>query len=332
VAEDIVKLLKKNGYDLDIESVEGGLKDYLGIDYKKMPDGKSLMYTQTGLIDRIIEAADLTDANPAPTPIVSGLGKCKDSPPFSGNFNYRSLVGMIIYLYNTTRPDIGFAISSCARFSHNPKVEHGEALKRIVRYLKKTKHAGMVIRPSDSNVINAYSDADYAGLYGIEDPEDPTSCRSRTGFLVTLGDNPLVWSSKLQSLVAAHTMEAEYIALSEMMKQVIFLRGIHEEITTQCTALKLPAMGKTSITTIFQDNQAARILAATDPPRMTPRSKAIAVRYHWFRQYLHPDRIVMAPIASKANPSNILTKALDRVQFEAERRMILNWPEDYELE
>jgi hypothetical protein len=127
-------------------------------------------------------------------------------------------------------------------------------------------------------------------------------------------------------------MEAEYIALSEMMKHVIFLRGIHAEITSQCTSLKLPPIGKSEITTVFQDNQAARILAATDPPRMTPRSKAIAVRYHWFRQYLHPDRIVMSQIPSKNNPSNILTKALNRVQFTAERRMILNWPDDYQLE
>jgi hypothetical protein len=125
-------------------------------------------------------------------------------------------------------------------------------------------------------------------------------------------------------------MEAEYIALSEMMKHVIFLRGIHHEITAQCTSLKLPPIGKTDIITVFQDNQAARILAETDPPRMTPRSKAIAVRYHWFRQHLHPERIAMAQIPSKDNPSNILTKALDRVQFEHERCMILNWPPDYE--
>jgi hypothetical protein len=332
VAEQVVQILKKNGYDLDIESVEGGLRDYLGIDYQKMPDGKSLMCTQTGLIDRIIEATHLEDANPAHTPIVAPLGKCKDSQPFNGNFNYRSVIGMLIYLYNTTRPDIGFAVTSCARFSHDPKVEHGTAIKRIVCYLKKTKHMGLVIRPSNSNVLDAYSDADFAGLYGVEDPEDPTSCRSRTGFLVTLGSNPLVWCSKLQTLVAAHTMEAKYIALSEMMKHVLFLRGIHAEITSQCTSLKLPPIGKSEITTVFQDNQAARILAATDLPRMTPRSKAIAVRYHWFRQHLHPDRIVMSQIPSKNNPSNILTKALDRVQFTAERRMILNWPDDYELE
>ena len=126
-------------------------------------------------------------------------------------------------------------------------------------------------------------------------------------------------------------MEAEYIALSEMMKHVLFLRGIHQEITTQCTSLNLPPIGKTEITTVFQDNQAARILASTDPPHMTPRSKAIAVRYHWFRQYLHPKSIIIAQIPMKDNPSNILTKALDRTQFESKRRMILNWPDDYEL-
>jgi hypothetical protein len=127
-------------------------------------------------------------------------------------------------------------------------------------------------------------------------------------------------------------MEAEYIALSELMKHIVFLRGIHEEITTLCTSLQLPPSGTSTITTIFQDNQAARILAATDPPRMTPRSKAIAVRYHWFRQHLHPDRIVMSQIESKKNVANILTKPLDRIQFEHERKMILNWPPDFQPE
>ena len=177
---------------------------------------------------------------------------------------------MLIYLYSTTQPDIRFAVTSCAHFSHDPKAEHGAAIKQIICYLKKTKYMGLVIRPSQSNIIDAYSNADYAGMYGIEDPTDPTSCRSRTGFLVTLGGNPLVWSSKLQSLVAMHTMEAKYIPLSDMMKHVIFLRGIHHEITSQCSSLKLPDIGKTEITTVFQDNQAAQILAATNPPQMSP--------------------------------------------------------------
>ena len=137
------------------------------------------------------------------------------------------------------------------------------------------KQMGVVIQPSSSNIINAFSDADFVGLYGTEDPMDPTSCRSRSGFLVTLGGNPLVWSSKLQSLVAAYTMEAEYIALLEMMKHVLFLRGIHQEITSQCTSLNLPPIGNTEITTVFQDNQAACILTSANPPCMTPRSKAI---------------------------------------------------------
>ena len=72
-------------------------------------------------------------------------------------------------------------------------------------------------------------------------------------------------------------MEAEYIALLEMMKHVLFLGGIHQDITNLCMSLNLPSIGKTEITTVFQDNQAAHILASTDPPRMTPRSKAIAM-------------------------------------------------------
>jgi hypothetical protein len=130
VAESIVQVLKKNRYEhLDIKSAEGGLQDYLRINYQKMPDGKSLMCTQTGLINRIIEATHLKDVNPAHMSIVAPLGKCKNSKPFNGNFNYCSVIGMLIYLYNTTHPDIGFAITSCARFSHDPKVEHGTAIK-----------------------------------------------------------------------------------------------------------------------------------------------------------------------------------------------------------
>ena len=331
VAERIVLQLQKQKYDLAIESKEGGLQDYLGIDFKKLPDG-SLMCTQTGLIDRIIEAARLEGANPKDTPIVDSIGKCVDSPRFKGDFNYRSIIGMLIYLCNTTRPDIGYAVMSCARFSHDPREPHGTAVKRIVCYLKKTRSLGMVIKKSTSNSVDGWADSDFAGLYGKEDPQDPTNCRSRSGILVTLGDNPLVWSSKLQTEVALHTMESEYIACSVLMKSLIFLRNIHHELCAKSTTLGLPHPERSNISTVFQDNQAALILATTDPPRMTPRSKSIAVKYHWFRQYLHPERIVMKPINTKFQRANILTKALPREAFHRERQMVLNLPDDYDYD
>jgi hypothetical protein len=122
-------------------------------------------------------------------------------------------------------------------------------------------------------------------------------------------------------------MESEYIACSTAMRMLLYIRNIHEEICTHCVNLKIPYKAESAISTVFQDNQAALILATTDPPRMTPRSKSIAVKYHWFRQYLHKDKIVMKDIDTKYQLANIFTKPLSRVQFHAERKMLMNLPD-----
>ena len=46
-------------------------------------------------------------------------------------WNYASVVGMLLYLAGNTRPDIAFAIHQCARFTHQPKHSHEEAIKQI---------------------------------------------------------------------------------------------------------------------------------------------------------------------------------------------------------
>jgi hypothetical protein len=169
------------------------------------------------------------------------------------------------------------------------------------------KHEGMTIKPTSKNTLDCYVDADFAGLYGKEDPQDPTCARSRTGYIITLGDNPVVWSSKLQSEIAFSSQEAEYISLSTAMKSLIYLRRVHEEI---CLALNPPFDPKSNISTVFEDNQSCLILATIDPPRMTPRSKSIVVKYHWFRSHLSKDTIVMQYCPSKLQRANILTKPL----------------------
>jgi len=108
--------------------------------------------------------------------------------------NYHSVVGMILYLANTTRLDILFVINQCARFSNDPKEPHATALKRIGCYLKSTANKGIVLRKCPGiPQLNCWVDANFAGLYSKEDPTDPTSVRSRTGFVVALGENPVVW-------------------------------------------------------------------------------------------------------------------------------------------
>ena len=35
-------------------------------------------------------------------------------------------------------------------------------------------------------------DADFAGLWGVEEPQDVTCVKSRTGYVIRLGGSPLV--------------------------------------------------------------------------------------------------------------------------------------------
>ena len=87
-------------------------------------------------------------------------------------------------------------------------------MKSICRYHKVTKDNGLVFNPSKKLVVDCYADADFAGLWGHEDPQDPIFARSRTGFVVTFSNCPLLWVSKLQTYIALYTLYSEYVALS----------------------------------------------------------------------------------------------------------------------
>jgi hypothetical protein len=121
-------------------------------------------------------------------------------------------------------------------------------------------------------------------MFKRSDPDDPKSVKSRTGFVITLGGIPVSWHSKLQSETALSTMEAEYISLSQAMRVLLPMRMLLEEVSTTLCLKRDPKSVIKS--TIWEDNAACLVLATTDPPRMTPRSKSIAVKYHWFREHL----------------------------------------------
>ena len=99
---------------------------------------------------------------------------------------------MMLYLASKTRPDISFAVHQCARFTHNTKVSHETAVKRICSYLQGTKDNGLVFNSSKKLVVDCYADADFAVLWVHEYPQDPICARSITGFVVTFSNFPLL--------------------------------------------------------------------------------------------------------------------------------------------
>jgi hypothetical protein len=173
------------------------------------------------------------------TPVkTKALVKDADEEVAHGGFSYSSVIGMLLYLSGHTRPNIAYVVNCCARYTFFPKHSHELALKRIGRYLKQTSDRGMVMNPStDICTIDAYPDADFAGMYGHEKPTDPSCVKSRSGFVITFADVPILWQSKLQTETALSTMEAEVIASAACCRELFPIIDMVESVTSYDAAL-----------------------------------------------------------------------------------------------
>ena len=132
-----------------------------------------------------------------------------------------------------------------------------------------TKDRELCFKPIQKLILDCYVDADFAGLWNVENSHDPISVKYRTGYVLTLGGCPLVWASKLQELVSLSTVEAEYIAVSQSMRELLPLRDL---LLSVCACLDLkPEETANTHSTVFGDNSGAPSLASS--PRMTPQTK-----------------------------------------------------------
>ena len=77
-----------------------------------------------------------------------------------------------------------------------------------------------MLNPSKDLTIDCYPDADFAGMYGYENSSDASCVKSRTGFVITVANCPVLWQSKLQTETALSTMEAEIVALAHSCREL----------------------------------------------------------------------------------------------------------------
>jgi hypothetical protein len=126
-----------------------------------------------------------------------------------------------MYLSANTQPDIAYAIHQAAHHTQYPRASHALAVKLILRYLQGTKDHGTIFRPDNSMKVDGYVDADFAGIWKAEHDQDPICAKSRTGYMIKFCNVPVLWVSKMQTQIALSTMEAEYIALSQSMRDLI---------------------------------------------------------------------------------------------------------------
>ncbi|XP_040866301.1 secreted RxLR effector protein 161-like [Glycine max] len=128
---------------------------------------------------------------------------------------YASVVRSIMYAQTCTRPDISFATGMLERYQSNPGMEHWKAAKKVLRYLQGTKDHMLTYKRSDHLEVIGYSDSDFAGCVDTR--------KSTLGFVFLLAGGAISWKSAKQSVVAASTMETEFISklLREFTMEII---------------------------------------------------------------------------------------------------------------
>ena len=116
---------------------QGHPADYVGVSIKKLCNRSySYEFTQHALIDSIIEDAGISDSKtkPVPAKVSLWLHAFKNEQVFDLDFNYRSVVGKLNYLAQTTRPDIMYATHQIAKYSSDPRQSHGKAILYLIHY------------------------------------------------------------------------------------------------------------------------------------------------------------------------------------------------------
>jgi len=166
---------------------------------------------------------------------------------------------------------------------------------RVVKYVLDTKHRCLVMAPRMSNEqedvtwqLKAYSDSDYSG--------DRETRRSVTGFMIYLQGVPISWKSKSQRSVTLSSTEAEYVALSEVCAEIMFVKQILDFLGRE---VELPIQ-------VHVDNVAAIYLA--NNATIGNRTKHIDVRYHYVREYVEDGIVKIVFVKSIDNDADIFTK------------------------
>ena len=186
--------------------------------------------SQTLAIEKISELMGLSECRRVPTPIPEGSKprRTVDTDKSANtSWKYASILGGVLYIANTTRPDICYSAHLLTRYLRNPNEAHHVLLKRLVRYLYHTRHVGLKFTSGGSNPyrLSSASDSSFADCVDTN--------RSTLGFCTWLGDEPnglISWGSRIAKTVALSTTEAEVQASIEALREVLWTRDFLGEL------------------------------------------------------------------------------------------------------
>jgi hypothetical protein len=274
--------------------------------------GESITITQRAYFEKVLKRFGYEGLKSVDTPMDStikiSLQEARPEDLLGENEKrlYMEIVGSLIYGAVTSRPDISNAVAQLGRMMNRPSKQHMHAAKRVLRYVAGTLDRGLRYRNeawtapgigevSASSLI-VYTDSDWAGEHD--------SRKSMSGHLAFVAGGVISFRAALQKIQALSSAEAEYVAISDAAREIVYITNVLQEIGM---------LGQEGPIRLLTDSSAA--LAMAQRMGVNHRTKHIALRYHFIRSLVNDNVFTVDKVDTERNPADILTKATDKVTF-----------------
>ena len=306
----------------------GKLSWFLGMKISQSGDCSTVSIDQSKYIEDVASKFGVTDGTKYSTPMDENLKLSRQDAPKIGSpehdeaskLPYKELIGCLLYISGKSRPDVTYAVHLLARFSMFPSLKSYNAALRVLSYLHQTKDEKLTYSKygnseievlseskqasNSAKTITAWADSNWGG--------DPDTMRSTTGYVVMYAGAAISWNSRLQPTVALSSTEAEYMACTSVLQDVMHHRMLHEEF----------GYGINEPTVIMEDNQGCIHMAKAQGNHK--RVKHLDLKVHFVRQAVDAGTVVLDYISTNDQLADTFTKALPRQRFIQLRNKILN--------
>jgi hypothetical protein len=278
---------------------------------------RMLTLSQEAYVTRVVEQFGMQNAHAAPAPGPTGMNLSRspdglEEVPLNEREHeeYRSIVGSLLYAANVTRVDIAYVVGQLSRYVSQPCKHHMRVAEHVLRYLRGTAQKCMIfggnelcLERTKGHTVVAYSDADWG---------DPANERKSTsGCVVRYNGDVISWVCKKQSTVALSTAEAEYVALSLALQEVLWCsQWVHEVLGVWPKAM------------IKGDNQSSIAMAEND--KAHGRTKHIDIKHHFIRDHADKGHVTIQWVPTQQQQADILTKSLPGPRLSVLRDMLMN--------
>jgi hypothetical protein len=304
VANEVVKHIESRYGEMKIQT--GDVLNYLGckFDYS---EGKSVLITQRGHIDKLLRLIPVTKSSS--TPAAKDLLTINEDSKLleeSKRKSFHSAVYLAQFIAMRTRPDclltVNFLSTRCTKATEQDWYK----LIRLVQYLKGTRDLGLKLSLSEDGkiILSSYIDASLGAH---------ADGKGQSGLFSTLGKGSAMSKSSKQKINAKSAHETEIIALSDYINKIVWCRLMIAEQGFEIG----PAV-------IYQDNKGV-LEVCKRGQNGNSRTKHIALRYNLVRDLVERGEVVLKYCPTKLMVADILTKPLQGKLFRDLRDILLGY-------